>query len=156
MAVGVSRNTAEEAAAAAARAGMPLDKCLGRLLTLRGIFAWRNKTDLVADFEHAVLNAARMTPRRIRPLRRKRRGHDGLRVQFSMIDEMHTVPASDFAMVGIDLANGPDFTAGGGGNDWPGAAGRPAPAAEAARHRTLCPGRRRHGGGPGGYGGGKG
>lgn len=99
MAVGVSRNTAEEAAAAAARAGTPLGECLGRLLTLRGIFAWRNKTALVADFEHAVLSAARMTPARIRPMRRKRRGYDGLRVQFSMIDEMHTVPAYGLAMV---------------------------------------------------------
>lgn len=101
MAVGVSRNTAEEAAAAAARAGTSLDTTLRRLLTLRGIFAWRNKAALVADFEHAVLTAARMTPRRIRPLRRKRRGHDGLRVQFSMIDEMHTVPAYGLALVAV-------------------------------------------------------
>ena len=92
MAVGVSRNTAEEAAAAVARAGNTLDKTLGNLLTLRCIFAWRGSADLVADFEHAILSAARMTPRRIRPLRRKSPGHcDGLRIKFALIDELHTL-----------------------------------------------------------------
>lgn len=85
MAIGVSRNTATEAAAAASRAGASLYNTLGRLLVLRGIFAWRNKAALVADFEHAVLTGARMTPARVRPLRSKR--HDGLRTDFAMVDE---------------------------------------------------------------------
>lgn len=92
MAVGVSRNTAAEAAAAADRAGRPYFKVLGHLLTVRSVFAWRNGKALGQDFEYAVLRAARMTPRRIVPLRRKKRQHhDGLRVHFAAIDEMHTL-----------------------------------------------------------------
>jgi hypothetical protein len=105
MAVGISRNTATEAANAATRAELPLIKVAGRLLTVRGIFLWRLKEsqDMRKEFDRAVLTQARMTPRRIRPLRsKKRRQRDGLRVDFSTIDELH--------MFGVDLAQGPDMS----------------------------------------------
>lgn len=103
MAVGISRNTAAEAAAAAARGGTTLYKSLGYLLNLRGIFAYGGRTP--ADFERAVLVAARMTPVRVRPLRIKRRRHcDGLRVQYMVIDELSHWPKENPHL-------------GGGGND---------------------------------------
>lgn len=106
MAAGISRNTATEAARAAARAELPLIKVAGRILTMRGFYLWRlvGSKDMRQEFDRALLTQARLTPRRIRPLRSKKRRHlDGLRVDFSTIDEMH--------MFGVDLANGPDMTA---------------------------------------------
>ena len=116
MAAGISRNTATEAARAASRAELPLQKIAGRILTMQRIFLWRMKESqyMRKEFDRAVLTQARLTPRRIRPLRSKKSRHlDGLRVDFSAIDEIH--------MFGVDLANGPDMTAqvavqGGGGH----------------------------------------
>lgn len=93
MAAGVSRNTAAEAASAAAWGGRPLDKTLGYLLTLRGIFAWRGSKPATELLEEAILRAAALTylaphhHHRIRPLTQKHRP-DGLRPTVCIIDEM--------------------------------------------------------------------
>lgn len=97
MAAGVSRNTAAEAATVTAWQGKVLDKTLGHLLTIRGFMAFNGSKHLVADFEREILRAARIAKlapppwQRIRPLasRKKHKHHDGLRVAFFAIDELH-------------------------------------------------------------------
>lgn len=58
MAVGVSRNTAEEAAATAAKRGLSLYNTLGNLLNLRALCSIVGLTAR-ADFERYVLHGAR-------------------------------------------------------------------------------------------------
>lgn len=126
MAAGISRNTATEIADAATRAEIPLEKCLGRVLTMRNIFLWRlgNSKQAQKEFERALLTQARITPRRIRPLSKKKSGRaDGLRAQFIAIDEVHKWPFDELRIVTHTNAppTGPVAlsvgTAGGGGHE---------------------------------------
>lgn len=89
MALGVSRNTATAAADAASRAEIPLRETAGRIKTMHYMFVgpmapvkhWRKA------FDKTLRTQAEITPRRIRPLAKKRH-RDGLRVQFAAIDEL--------------------------------------------------------------------
>ena len=142
MAMGISRNTATAAAYAASRAEGPLRNVAARVQTMQRIFMrgmdWKDWRYVRKDFDMAVLDQAKRTQRPIRPLHRKKRGNcDGLRIDFAAVDEMATYtyngvilppfpkiepsPAQSlrgYACIGLDLANGPDMTAqGGGGND---------------------------------------
>lgn len=95
MAAGIQRNTATAAADAASRAEASLLVVYGRIQTMQRIFVgkndWMDWPQVRKTFDEIVLGQAERTPRRIRPLRRKKRGnYDGLRVNFSAIDEMHT------------------------------------------------------------------
>lgn len=94
MAMGVSRNTAKAAAAAASRAEIPLLKMTCRIQTLHHIFeremAWSKQWR--KEFDRALLTQAEMTPRRIRPLAKKYRHLDGLRADFVMVDEVSQWP----------------------------------------------------------------
>lgn len=93
MAMGLQRNTATAAADAASRAEASLRVVYGRIQTMQRVFV-RNNDWMVWHpharkvFDGLVLGQAERTMRRIRPLRRKKRGnHDGLRIKFSMVDE---------------------------------------------------------------------
>ena len=110
MAVGVSRNTAEEAAAAAARRGKPLYDTLGDLLFVRSLCNIAGLTTR-KDFERYVLYGARFFPARIRPLRKKSRGYDGLRPNFTAVDEWDSLPSDKIHDQAMSAC------AGGGGND---------------------------------------
>ena len=89
MAAGISRNTATEAADAANRQGLSLFKVQGRILNMRYFFLWRlvGSRHMRKEFDKILWAQARMTPRRIRPLKAKRR-HDGLRIDWHLVDEM--------------------------------------------------------------------
>ena len=90
MGMGISRNKATAAADAASRAEIPLIKCAGRILNMQRIFVgpiapvkqWRKA------FDQAVRTQAEITPRRIRPLAKKKHRQDGLRIEISMVDEL--------------------------------------------------------------------
>ena len=89
MAAGISRNTATAAADAASRAEIPLIKEAGRILNMQRLFVgcmapvkyWRKA------FDQALRTQAEITPRRIRPLAKKRH-QDGLRIDFAVVDEI--------------------------------------------------------------------
>lgn len=91
MAMGVSRNTATASADAASRAGASLQKVAGRVWALHSMYVaeainakrWRQL------FDHHLLTQAQMVPelRYIRPLAKKTRRPDGLRIDFAMVDE---------------------------------------------------------------------
>jgi len=120
MGLGISRNTATAAADAASRAEIPLIKAAGRIQTMRLLFGIRtwHKWSMQA-FDRALLEQAKRTPARIKPLRTKR--PDGLRIEFSLVDEWATTRL-EFTeaerqrtlkgrWVGIDLAKDPDLVA---------------------------------------------
>lgn len=89
MGMGISRNTATAAADAASRAEIPLIKAAGRILTMQRLFVgpiaptkqWRKA------FDQTVRIQAERTPRRIRPLAKKKHRQDGLRIDFAVVDE---------------------------------------------------------------------
>lgn len=91
MGLGISRNTATAAADAASRAEIPLITAVWRIQTMQRIFVgpispvqyWRQA------FDRALRTHAEITPHRIRPLAKKNRRQDGLRIAWAAIDEMH-------------------------------------------------------------------
>lgn len=111
MAMGISRNTAEAAAAAASRAEISLLKTAGRIKTMQHIWArvesWNKESH--KDFDRLLLEWAKTTPRRIKPLRTKRT--DGLRINFAAVDELDDLPSGKI----YDRAM--SACAGGGGNE---------------------------------------
>ena len=94
MALGVSRNTATAAADAASRAEIPLIEIKCRVQTLRRL--WERELSISKRcrkmFDRALLNMAQITPRRIRPIAKKNRRLDGLRIDFAMVDEVSQWP----------------------------------------------------------------
>lgn len=133
MAMGISRNTATAAADAASRAEIPLIKAAGRILTMQRVFVgpmapvkyWRK------EFDRSLRAQAERTPRRIRPLAKKTKHMDGLRIDFAIVDEwasmkvmskadhdaLHRGTARIGKILDVSLVAGGGYPLGGGGNE---------------------------------------